>query len=84
MAAIDELRIDPEQKFFPRPDEVAAQVEHTAQQEYAKGSAARTKAYMEYLNAGRRRREEFIKAMGWEDEIAAIDAAREAKRDGKR
>jgi hypothetical protein len=84
MAAIDELRIASDQKFFPRPDEIAAEIDHLAQVEYAKGSRQRMKAYMDYLDAGRRRREEFIKAMGWEEEIAAIDEARRREREAGR
>jgi len=60
--AIEALRIDPEQKFFPRPDEVAEEIE--AQREamkytiQARESAERQRKWSEHVAACIRERQE--------------------------
>jgi hypothetical protein len=54
-AALAELRIDLEQVFFPRPDEVASEIERQRSQDAEKLELNRTQKYLDYM------REEAVK-----------------------
>lgn len=61
-AALAELRIDPNQVFFPRPDEVASEIEWMRSQDAAKLKFTRTQKYLDYMREEAVKHYEFKKA----------------------
>jgi hypothetical protein len=55
--AVAALRIAPEQKFFPRPDEVAKEIEVQRSKLHAAASQRQTQEYLQKLESWKRRRE---------------------------
>jgi len=59
--ALAELRIKPGQKFFPRPDEVAEEIEAQMQQSLRKASQSDGQRYLEDLERWKKEHAEFMR-----------------------
>lgn len=61
-AALEELRIDPEQQFFPRPDEVASEIERQKHKEAASSDRRATLRYFAKMEEEGRKHSAFRRA----------------------
>lgn len=64
--ALAALRIDPEQRFFPQPNEVAAEIESQKRRRVGDHMIRSTQAYLRQVDQWRQEHLEYRREMGWD------------------
>lgn len=63
--AMESLRISPEQRFFPRPDEIAAEIERQRTRRQRELDTSSTNATREQLEAWRQEHTAYMESLGY-------------------